>query len=127
MGFSSEYSLKTFLSSQREMQGEVGPLIQSAVMRGGQQSTASTNPGFPVEVETELFLVLPDTDDSIRAVSLENYNSCLALWKESEKFDFGALFRAYQLKTGGATYGNGTKTVSRLNTIYSHTLPYTSL
>ena len=108
MGFSGEHSLKTFLCSQQEMQGEIGPLI-TARLREGQPSAVSASPvshEFPVEVETELFLVIPDAEDNIRAVSLENYNSCLALWKESEKFDFGALFRMFRLKEGRTTVNN---------------------
>ena len=88
------------------MQGEVGPLISARLKEGQPLASVSASPvshGFPVEVETELFLVLPDAEDNIRAVSIENYNSCLALWKESEKFDFGALFRIFRLKEGRAT------------------------
>ena len=81
-------------------------LLFCARLREGQPSTGSASPvshGFPVEVETDLFLVLPDAEDKTRAVSLENCSSCLALWKESEKFDFGALFRTLKLKVGVAT------------------------
>ena len=89
-------------------------LLFSAKLREGRPSTASASPvshGFPVEVETDLFLVLPDAEDKTRAVSLENCSSCLALWKESEKFNFGALFRTLKMKAGGATVkGNGIDT-----------------
>ena len=73
-----------------------------------------------MEVEADLFLVLPDAEDKTRAVSLENCSSCLALWKESEKFDFGALFRTLKVKAGVATEkGNGIDTFVRQDVIDS--------
>ena len=32
-----------------------------------------------------------------REVTLENHSSCMAVWKESEVFDFGDVFRVYRI------------------------------
>ena len=78
----------------------MGSLL-STRLREEQPLTASpVKPDLSVEVKTELFLVLPDSEDKVRAVSLDNCGSCLSLWKESEKFEFGALFRTWRVRAG---------------------------
>ena len=96
-----------FLGSQKEVRGEIGALL-SAFLQGrqGPVSSAVSN-GFPVEVLTELFLVLPDADDKIREVTMETCADCMTVLKGSEKFDFGALFRAHKLKCKGNANGTG--------------------
>ena len=103
VGFSSEHSLRAFLGSQQEVQREVGSLL-SARLREGEPSTASpVRQELSVEVETQVFLVLPESEDKVRVVSEDNCGSCLSLWKESEKFEFGCLFRSWRVSVGGAS------------------------
>jgi len=66
-------------------------------MLSGQQGVG---PSITTTVQAEVFLINPDVvkkDAQVLPVTLENYASCLAIWKESEVFDFGSLFRTYRI------------------------------
>ena len=55
----------------------------------------------PTHVQLQLFLVRPDAvtkDARVVEVTLENHSACMALFKESEMFDYWSLFRAYRTK-----------------------------
>ena len=53
-------------------------------------------PILPVIVHSEVFQITPDpvkAQAQLVKVTIENYMTCMALWKESEVFDFMSLFR----------------------------------
>jgi len=68
------------------------------------QPTSSQQPAsdqLPTHVQMQLFLVSPDAvtkDARVVEVTLENHSACMALFKESEMFDYWSLFRAYRTK-----------------------------
>ena len=56
---------------------------------------------YPTRVQLQLFLVRPDAvtkDAQVVEVTLENHSACMALFKESEMFDYWSLFQAYREK-----------------------------
>ena len=56
----------------------------------------------PTHVQLQLFLVCPDAvtkEARVVEVTLENHSACIALFKESEMFDYWSLFRAYRTKS----------------------------
>ena len=69
-----------------------------------QQPASSQQPAsdqLPTHVQLQLFLVRPDAvtkDARVVEVTLENHSACMALFKESEMFDYWSLFRAYRTK-----------------------------
>ena len=51
------------------------------------------------EVETEVFLIAPDAkqkDARVIRVTKDNCYDCLTIWKDSDVFEVGPLFRCYQ-------------------------------
>ncbi len=101
--FSSEYAVKKFLRLRSRVQSEVASLISSSLLVSGAQGADHRNApaeSIPTTVQADLFLVCPDTekmDARVVSVTLDNCALCMALWKESELFDFGAVFRVYRL------------------------------
>ena len=56
-------------------------------------------PKLPTHFKLQLVLVIPDAvvkDARLKEVTLENYSACMALFKESEMFDYWSLFQAYR-------------------------------
>ncbi len=99
--FPSEYNLRKFLRVRPWVQTELASLF-SAVFSEIQAAASPIVPSQPVPtaVQTDLFLVSPDVlkkDARVVNVTLENCSTCMTLWKESELFDFGSLFRVYRL------------------------------
>ena len=95
--FCSELGLKRFLQSKERVENELAALISTNLMLSGQQGVG---PSITTTVQAEVFLINPDVvkkDAQVLPVTLENYASCLAIWKESEVFDFGSLFRTYRI------------------------------
>ena len=83
VSFSSEYNLRKFLLHKDTIQQQLGSLF----------------PKFPTNVKLQLFLVTPDAvvkDARVMEVSLENHSACMALFKESEMFDYWSLFQPYR-------------------------------
>ena len=83
VSFSSEYNLRKFLLHKDTIQQQLGSLFQK----------------LPTHVKLQLFLVTPDAvgkDTRVMEVTLENYSACMALFKESELFDYWSLFRPYR-------------------------------
>ena len=81
--FSSEYNLRKFLLHRDTVQQQLGSLF----------------PKLPTQVKLQLFLVTPDevgVDARVMEVTLENHSACMAVFKESEMFDYWSLFRAYR-------------------------------
>ena len=83
VSFSSEYNLTKFLLHKDTIQQQLGSLF----------------PKLPTHVKLQLFLVTPDAvvkDARVMEVTLENHSACMALFKESELFDYWSLFRPYR-------------------------------
>ena len=83
VSFSSEYNLTKFLLHKHTIQQQLGSLF----------------PKLPTHVKLQLFLVTPDAvvkDARVMEVTLENHSACMALFKESELFDYWSLFRPYR-------------------------------
>ena len=80
VSFSSEYNLRKFLLHRDTIQQQLGSLF----------------PKLPTTVKLQLFLVTPDAvvkDARVMEVTLENHSACMAVFKESEMFDYWSLFR----------------------------------
>ena len=83
VSFSSEYNLRKFLLHRDTVQQQLGSLF----------------PTLPTQVKLELFLVTPDAvvkDAQVMEVTMENHSDCMAVFKESEMFDYWSLFRPYR-------------------------------
>ena len=83
VSFSSEYNLRKFLLHRETVQQQLGSLF----------------PKLPTQVKLQLFLVTPDAvvkDAQLVEVTLENHSACMAVFKESEMFDYWSLFRPYR-------------------------------
>ncbi len=114
VSFPSEYKLEKFVRVRPRVQSELASLF-SEVFTEVQAAASPIVPSQPVPtaVQTNLFLVSPDAlrkDAQIDSVTLENCSTCMTLWKESELFDFGSLFRVYRLdprKLPGGGKGTG--------------------
>ena len=101
VNFSSEYELRKFLLKQQAVQSELASLFSAKLAEHDPTVTPGAPPrDIPTTVQTQLFLISPDAvkkDARVVAVTLENHSTCMTLWKGSELFDFGALFRVYRL------------------------------
>ena len=100
VNFSSEYKLRKFLLAQQAVQSELASLFSAKLAE--HDPTATPPRDIPTTVQTQLLLISPDAvkkDARVVAVTLENHSTCMTLWKESELFDFGALFRVYRLNS----------------------------
>ena len=92
VSFFSEYNLRKFLLHRSTAQQQLGSLFSNKL---------------PTYVQLQLFLVIPDAvvkDARVMEVTLENLSACMALFKESELFDYWSLFQAYRTgvsKTSG--------------------------
>ena len=102
--FSSEHGLRRLLRLKEKAQDEVASLLSAEMMVYIQNRKSDTTtaplPSLPTAVEMRVFLVQPDivkNTAQVEPVSLENHSACMALWKESEMFDFSSLFRAYRV------------------------------
>ena len=83
VSFSSEYNLRKFLLHRDTVQQQLGSLF----------------PKLPTQVKLQLFLVIRDAvvnDAQVMEVTLENHSACMAVFKESEMFDYWSLFRPYR-------------------------------
>ena len=83
VSFSSECNLRKFLLHRDTAQQQLGSLF----------------PQLPTQVKLQLFLVTPDAvgkDARVMEVTLENHSACMAIFKESEMFDYWSLFRPYR-------------------------------
>ena len=81
--FSKEYNLRKFLLQRDTIQQQLGSLF----------------PKLPTSVKLQLFLVTPDIvgkNTQVMEVTLKNHTACMALFKESEMFDYWSLFRPYR-------------------------------
>ena len=92
---SSHDNLKKFLQSEEKVQKELESRITAILV----QQQRSPDP-VAVYAHTEVYMLTPhpeSNDARIVRVSSENLATCTTLWKESEVFNFGALFRAFRM------------------------------
>ena len=87
--FSSQDGLRRFLRQQDKVQTELGSRIATALAKRQD----------PIEVcaRTEVHMLTPrpeQKDAEVLLVASENLDSCFTIWRESEVFNFGALYRA---------------------------------
>ena len=102
--FSSEHGLRRLLRQREKAQNELASLLSAELIVQYKASNAAKAEtpllSLPTVVEMKVFLVRPDTVKNtaqVEPVSLANHSACMALWKESEMFDFSSLFRAYRV------------------------------
>ena len=93
---SSQDGLKRLLHAEEKVQSELASRIASILAEQRQLSE-------PVAVyaHTEVYILTPrpeSKDAHIIRVSSENLATCTTMWRESEVFDYGALFQALTVK-----------------------------
>ena len=92
---SSHDNLKKFLCSEEKVQKE----LESRITAKLAQQQRSPEP-VAVYAHTEVYMLTPrpeSNDARIVRVTSENLATCTTLWRESEVFNFGALFRAFRM------------------------------
>ena len=92
---SSYDNLKKFLCSEEKVQKE----LESRVAAKLAQQERSPEP-VAVYAHTKVYMLTlrPESNDArIVQVSSENLATCTTFWRESEVFNFGALFRAFRM------------------------------
>ena len=92
----SQDNLKRLLRSEERVQKE----LESRITAELTQQQQSPDP-VAVYADAEVYMLtpLPDGKDaSITRVTSENLAKCTIEWRESEVFNFGALFRAFRMK-----------------------------
>ena len=92
----SQNNLKRLLHSEERVQKEFESRI-TAMLAQQQQSPEPV----AVYADAEVYMLSPlpeGKDASITRVTSENLAKCAAEWKESEVFNFGALFRAFRME-----------------------------
>ena len=92
----SKDDLKRLLRSEERVQKELESRI-TAMLAQRQQSPESV----AVYADAEVYMLTPlpeGKDASITRVISENLAKCTTEWKESEVFNFGALFRAFRME-----------------------------
>ena len=92
---SSHDNLKKFLHSEEKVQKELESRLTAVLV----QQQRSPEP-VAVYAHTEVYMLTPrpeSNDARIVRVSSENLATCTTLWRESEVFNFGALFRAFRM------------------------------
>ena len=92
---SSQDNLKTFLQSEEKVQKELASRVAAKLA----EQERSSEP-VAVYAHTEVYMLTPrpeSNDARIVRVSSENLATCSTLWRESEVFNFGALFRAFRM------------------------------
>ena len=92
---SSRRSIKKFLRLQDQLNNELASRI-SAKLTQKQQSVG------PIVVyarsEVHMLTPRPETKDAkVLVVTSENIDTCVSIWRESEVFNFGALYRAMRI------------------------------
>ena len=98
--------LKRFINSMERLQNDLATRISSRITRKLVASAlCETSPPLvplPVTSHTEVLLLTPDPpmrDAQILEVTSDNLSTCITLWRESEVFNFGALFRTHRTDT----------------------------
>ena len=92
---SSQHGLRKFLRFQNQVQDELASRITTTLAQRHQ----SADP-IVVLAHTEVYMLTPRPerkDAEVVLVTCENLDTCAAIWREREVFDFGALFRALKI------------------------------
>ena len=93
----SHDNLKRLLRSEERVQKELESRITAMLARQQQQSPEPV----AVYADSEVYMLTPlpeSKDASITRVTSENLAKCTTEWRESEVFNFEALFRAFRMK-----------------------------
>ena len=96
----SHDNLKRLLRSEERVQKELESRITAMLTQQQQQSPEPVEP-VAVYADAEVYMLTPlpeGKDASITRVTSENLAKCTTEWRESEVFNFGALFRAFRMK-----------------------------
>ena len=96
----SHEDLKRLLRSEERVQKELETRITAMLTQQQQQSPEPVEP-VAVYADAEVYMLTPlpeRKDASITRVTSENLAKCTTEWRESEVFNFGALFRAFRMK-----------------------------
>ena len=91
----SQDNLKRLLQSEERVQKELASRVAAKLA----EQQRSSEP-VALYAHTEVYMLTPrpeNNDAHIVQVSSENLATCATLWKESEVFNFGALFRAFRM------------------------------
>ena len=94
----SHEDLKRLLRSEEKVQKELETRITAMLTQRQQQSPEPV----AVYADAEVYMLTPRPerkDASITRVTSENLAKCTTEWRESEVFNFGALFRAFRMKS----------------------------
>ena len=92
---SSQHGLRKFLRLQDQVQKELASRITAALAQRHQ----SADP-IVVIAHTEVHMLTPRPerkDAQVLLVTSENLDTCTTIWRESEVFNFGALYRALRI------------------------------
>ena len=93
---SSQRGLKKFLRLQDQLQNELASRISANLTKKQQ----SAGPIIVVYAHSEVHMLTPrlETKDAkVLVVTSENIDTCATIWRESEVFNFGALYRAMRI------------------------------
>ena len=106
---SSQEDLKCLLRMEKRVKEELFSMIAARITVQLQSPDASApHPSLHVLVQPHIYLLIPDNckmDGRVIKVTKDNIASCIALCANSNVFDFGALFRAFQAHPNGIDEG----------------------
>ena len=107
----SNDDLMKLISLERKIKRDLAARIDARMtveLQSRAQDDSAPPPRLHVKVEVQVLLLIPnyDTKDgTIIQVTKDNVPLCMALFLESEVFDFGALFRASHISPTLEDYG----------------------
>ena len=102
---SSQEGLKKLLRSEEKVQNEIKSRIDDMLAQKSPDPVAA-------HAHTEVYMLTPRPERKdariVRVSSEKELDTCTTLWRESEVFNFGALFRAFSKDTPnqGKLHGN---------------------
>ena len=100
MCFSSEERLREFLQARETVETKLVSLLSELFLEQLRQTKPEILEAVPTIAVADVFLIRPHVvqkEAQVIKVTVENCFECMALWKESEVFDFGSLFRVYRM------------------------------
>ena len=97
---SSQDGFKRFLHSQERVQNELASRIAAIL---AQQHKSSDPVAVSAPAEVYMLTPCPESKDAriVRVSSEKDLATCTTIWRESEVFSFGALFRAFRTDRKG--------------------------
>ena len=113
----SQDNLERLLRSEERMQKELASRVAA---RPAEQQRLSE----PVAVyaHTEVYMLTPrpeSNDAHIVRVLPENLATCTTLWRESEVFNFGDLFRAFRMEINSQSRYNIASSLASIRSLFS--------